>query len=247
MTDVQMVLDLEGGKYGPWVLTHRFDKDVAQLLDRHYSRVKVGSPQVGRPGHNLILRNLDCTACWISWRGIRDDGLEDVWECTAYRSESSEMLSSEMINWAVYATICEWGHRFPAKGMITYVDAKSVKSVNPGYCYKKAGFRQIGVSKKRKLLLFYHALNENYLAAERVADALKESQRAIEIALESGEWYYAVYFQKEAMDQEGWLDHLNGMLHSGKLVAWEGLVPTMFLEDLAEIISPFEGLNECIY
>jgi hypothetical protein len=69
-----------------------------------------------------------------------------------------------MIHWAVYATICIWHDKFPAKGIITYVDQSKVLSTNPGYCFKKAGFRDIGRSKKRGLLLLYHPLERSYLA-----------------------------------------------------------------------------------
>jgi len=35
----------------------------------------------------------------------------------------------------------------------TYVDPKKIRSRNPGYCYKVAGWRRVGVSKSGQILL----------------------------------------------------------------------------------------------
>jgi len=156
------MLDLTGGKYGPWIVTDKGDQTVRALVDEHYSRQSVGASQFCRPGHNLVLRTVDGSAAWISWRGIRDDGIERAWECTFFRNTST-MLSSELIHWAVYATISEWRHVFPANGFITYVDPKKVSSEVPGYCFIRAGFKKVGVSKRRKLILFHLPITKRYL------------------------------------------------------------------------------------
>jgi hypothetical protein len=213
-------------------------------MDEHYSRQTVGARQFCRPGHNLVLRTADGSAAWISWRGIRDDGIEDAWECTAFRNTST-MLSSDLINWAVYATICEWGHVFPAAGMITYVDAKKVSSEVPGYCFIRAGFKKKGVSKHRKLLLFHLPITKNYLAKKKV-EAINFCQEQLQLALESGEFYEAVWFQQYAQRQYEWLEHLQSMIQAGRLSAWKDYVPHMELWELEELISPFEGLGEVI-
>jgi len=85
---------------------------------------------------------------WVSWYGIRDDGIGDVYECTIFRNES-DRLSSEIITEAVRKTCEEWGK----KPFVTYVDAKKVKSPNPGFCFKKANWKKIGMSKSGKILL----------------------------------------------------------------------------------------------
>lgn len=144
----QMMLDIP--TYGPWLVTHKGDKTCRILADRHYSRQHVGASMFTRPGRNLVLRTAAGDAVWVTWSGIRDDGLR-AWECTIFRNESL-FLSSDMIRAAVSATIAEWGQPPPA-GIITYVDQSKVRSSNPGFCFLSAGFRRIGRSKRRGLVL----------------------------------------------------------------------------------------------
>ena len=210
----QILLNFEH-QYGPWIVTHKGDDAVRRLLDDHYSRQTPGAKMFCRPGNSLVLRNADATTCWISWYSrSRDDGLDDVYECTAFRS-TSEHLSSELINWAVYATLVEWGHKFPSGGFITYVDdRKVVPKQQPGFCYLKAGFKVIGRSKARKLLLLHHKIERNYIA-RKVAAGIKSIQDVINVALESGEYEDALYFQQLALSKEGWLQQLQDKAQGG--------------------------------
>ncbi|MFB5761130.1 hypothetical protein [Paenibacillus medicaginis] len=144
----QLMFDMP--QYGPWLLTHKGDTSCRLLADRHYSRQHPGHPMFTRPGRNLVLRTADGSAVWVTWSGVRDDGL-NAWECTIFRNESG-LLSSDMIHAAVTATIAEWGTP-PPDGIITYVDASKVRSINPGCCFKRAGWRRIGKSKHRGLIL----------------------------------------------------------------------------------------------
>lgn len=238
------MIDLTGGRYGPWIVTDKGDQTVRSLMDEHYSRQSVGAKQFCRPGNNLVLRTADGTAAWISWRGYRSDGIEDAWECTAYRNTSG-MVSSDMIHWAVYATICEWGNVFPASGMITYVDGKKVSSEVPGYCFIRAGFKKKGVSKHRKLLLFHLPITKNYLA-KRAVETINMCQKHLQLALDSGEFYEALWFQQYAQHKYEWVNHLQSMILSGKMSAWKDYVPHMELRELEELISHCEGLEETI-
>lgn len=142
------MLDLP--QYGTWLVTHKGDRSCRLLADRHYSRQTVGSPQFCRPGRNLVLRTAAGDAVWVTWDGIRDDGLR-AWECTIFRNESPA-TSSGMIREAVAATLAEWGEP-PPDGLITYVKAAAIRSTNPGCCFKRAGWRRIGESKRRGLIL----------------------------------------------------------------------------------------------
>lgn len=144
----QMMMDMP--QYGPWMLTHKGDTSCRILADRHYSRQTIGHPMFTRPGKNLVLRTSSGDAVWVTWSGIRDDGLESH-ECTIFRNESGHR-SSDLIRFAVEATYGEWGE-LPRDGLITYVDADKVRSTNPGFCFKKAGWKHIGESKKRGLIL----------------------------------------------------------------------------------------------
>lgn len=147
----QLMLDIP--QYDMWIVTHKGDVSGRLLADRHYSRQTVGHPQFTRPGRNLVLRTADGMAVWVTWQGIRDDGLQ-AWECTIFRNETN-LRSSDMVRAAVVASKVEWGE-MPRDGIITYVDSNKVKSANPGCCFKKAGFKRIGESKRRKLLLFQY-------------------------------------------------------------------------------------------
>lgn len=138
-----------GVKVISWIVTNKGDQVCRQLADRHYTRQKIGSPQFCRPGKNLVLRTEDGDAVWVTWSGIRDDGV-DAWECTLFRNES-ELLSSDLIREAVEKTIELWGEP-PKDGIITYVDQAKVRSVNPGFCYLAAGWGKDGYSKRRNLL-----------------------------------------------------------------------------------------------
>ncbi len=55
----------------------------------------------------------------------------------------AQVLSSELIRDAVAATLWHYG-KAPERGMVTFVDTRHIKSANPGYCYKQAGFRHVG-------------------------------------------------------------------------------------------------------
>lgn len=149
----QMMIDIP--EYGPWIVTHKGDRACRLLADRHYSRQRVGALMFTRPGRNLVLRTPVGDAVWVTWSGIRDDGLQ-AWECTIFRNESSN-LSSDMIRAAVTATIAEWGQP-PPDGIITYVDKSKVRSRNPGFCFLSAGFQRIGRSKRRGLILLQYTL-----------------------------------------------------------------------------------------
>jgi len=60
------------------------------------------------------------------------------------------MLSSELILEAVAATQWHWGNP-PIDGMVTIIDQRKVRSANPGFCYKKAGFKHVGYTKRAGL------------------------------------------------------------------------------------------------
>jgi hypothetical protein len=145
---IQLALDMP--QYGPWMVTNKGDTTCRMLADRHYSRQTIGHPMFTRPGRNLVLKTAMGDAAWVTWKGIRDDGL-DAFECTIFRNESTAR-SSDMIKHAIQATISEWG-LMPKDGLITYVAADKIRSTNPGYCFKMAGFKVIGKSKKRGLIL----------------------------------------------------------------------------------------------
>ena len=131
-----------------WVRSHRADHEVVPLADRHYNRQKIGSPQFVPPGRCLVLKTRALDAFWITsypfaqyvkhaWAG--------AWVCSAFRNEG-DTLSSALIHEAVAVTCAEWPA--PELGMITFVDTRKTRAKrDPGYCYLKAGFKNVGYTK----------------------------------------------------------------------------------------------------
>jgi hypothetical protein len=70
------------------------------------------------------------------------------YNCAIFRNESSR-LSSDIILEAEQFAIEKWG----PNRMYTYIDPGKIKSENPGYCYKKAGWHFEGKTKSGKHIL----------------------------------------------------------------------------------------------
>ena len=79
---------------------------------------------------------------------------KDGWTCTIFRNTGST-LSSALILEAEGAL---QGKGCGPDGLMTYVWDAKVKSVNPGYCFKMAGYRVIGRSKDGKKTLLQKPL-----------------------------------------------------------------------------------------
>lgn len=152
----------------PWMVTHKGDRAGRALADRHYTRQKPGTSSWTRNGQNLVLITPDEQALWCIHRpkpgkSTRMDHL-DAWECTMFRNEGGA-LSSVLIRQAV--EVCrmlalgefgcregveDWGE-VPKDGLITYVNPAKVKSEIPGFCFRRAGWRNVGSAKDGKLML----------------------------------------------------------------------------------------------
>lgn len=111
---------------------------IRELADRHYSRQKVGAREFMPPGSTLVLRDAAGEAVfgWVLNAVPRLDGELGVC-CTIFRNESSR-LSSEIVREADAAAWARWPEQ---PRHFTYVDPAKVSSVNPGYCFKLAGWR----------------------------------------------------------------------------------------------------------
>ena len=139
-----------------WRRAHRFDQECLPLADRHYSRQKPGTPQFVPPGRCIVLKSGNpVSAVWVSSWPLAEYTKHEwagAWICSMFRNEGPE-LSSELIQQAMAATRHEWGDP-PEQGFVTFVKASAVRSTNPGYCFKRAGFRRVGKTKTRSLLAF---------------------------------------------------------------------------------------------
>lgn len=122
------------------------------MLNRHYSarHYLYRSPRlfVG-PGEKMVLMTSDCGALFV-WRKFIDKSGQSGVNCAVFRNESPESyLSSDLIREAMELA---W-QRWPGERLYTYVNAKKIRSTNPGFCFKAAGWRTCGRSKSKGLVI----------------------------------------------------------------------------------------------
>lgn len=111
------------------------------MRDRHYSTKYPGGRTVGPPGRRLVLISDDEQALWIThWpqAHLVLDGF-DALRCTVFRREGRRReRASVLIRAAMAMSEAYFG---PAPdGWLTYVEPRRVKSSEPGYSFKMAGF-----------------------------------------------------------------------------------------------------------
>jgi len=120
------------------------DSDIRalQLADRHYSRKTIGSKRMAGPGEHLILVD-EAGTFVIGFRKqkYRLDGQQGV-ECFIFRNES-QALSSLILDRALSFVLERWGHT----RLFTYIAPNKIKSINPGCCFKFAGWVSAGCNK----------------------------------------------------------------------------------------------------
>lgn len=134
-------------------LSGKYDRDGVRLVAEHYSRRKPKSPQFMPPGETIVLISKGKDAAWGWWRphprsGIKAMNGKDGWTCSVFANHGA-VLSSELIIDAELALKALDGDGLTAApcgpdGMLSYVWRARVKSPNPGYCYKVAGWKKIG-------------------------------------------------------------------------------------------------------
>jgi hypothetical protein len=121
------------------IVTTPFDPEMAALADRHYSRRTVGARQFVCNGRKIVIRDAEATVlfAWLwCYDGLRFDD-QKGYCCTIFRNESRRP-SSEIILECEQIAADKWG---PGARMFTYVDPSKIKSRNPGYCFKLAGWK----------------------------------------------------------------------------------------------------------
>ena len=141
-----------------WTQVHDGDSRVAQMYMRHYSCHQYKDKRRSRygyrnrflvmgPGEKLVLLSVDGLAIF-GWRKFIDDSGQEGINCSFFRNESP-ILSSALILDAENHAQQKWG----GVRLYTYVNAKAVGSSNPGYCFRRAGWRKCGVT-EGGLLIF---------------------------------------------------------------------------------------------
>lgn len=134
-----------------WDFTLDGDPFVREIFDRHYSRIhykdgRKPSLFVG-PGEKIVLIAKTRDAIFVWRKFISLDRQEGV-NCSVFRNEGSTR-SSDMILDAMQIAWTRW----PGERLYTYVNAEKIKSQNPGYCFKKAGWRTCGKTKTHGLII----------------------------------------------------------------------------------------------
>ena len=125
-----------------WWLTKDGDAKCLELYERHYSayQYKDGRRRtlfVG-PGQKVVLRTWEGDAMFV-WRKFKDDSGQRGANCAVFRNESPHQ-SSALIRQADRIAHALW----PYCRRYTYINAKAVRSSNPGYCFLVAGWRRCG-------------------------------------------------------------------------------------------------------
>lgn len=136
---------------GYWCFVSDGDLRARALFRRHYTyrRYRDGrDPKLfAGPGEKMVLMTTGCDALFV-WRKFRSaDGQRGI-NCSIFRNESP-ILSSVLIKEAMRLA---W-ERWPGERLYTYVNPHKVKSPNPGYCFKVAGWRVCGITRAKKLLI----------------------------------------------------------------------------------------------
>ncbi len=139
----------------PWIKIKDADATARSIFDRHYSRYKYAdgrkSAKFIGPGQYMLLITQDARAIFAWRKFISADGQTGV-SCCIFRNEGTESgLSSDLIKAAMKLA---W-ERWPGERLFTYIDPRKVRAKrDPGRCFIRAGWKQCGVTKARKLLIF---------------------------------------------------------------------------------------------
>lgn len=134
-----------------WIEVRDGFPEAMRLFKRHYSYRKYAD---GRnpalfcgPGEKLVLITPNADALFV-WRKFKSmDGQQGI-NCAVFRNEGP-LLSSLLITEAEELARRRW----PGERLFTYINPRKIKSVNPGYCFKVAGWRRCGITKRHKLII----------------------------------------------------------------------------------------------
>ena len=150
-----------------WLLSSSSDRRALDIVDGaglhsewgpHYSRRTPGSRTFTGVGQEIVLVTDDGSAVWACVRqrtpsargtgesrgrtGAPDPAPRYIWRNMMFRNLGSS-LSSDLILSATDRTYEEWANRYgslPSERLRTEIGIKEVRSSNPGYCYKQAGW-----------------------------------------------------------------------------------------------------------
>lgn len=164
----------------PWTLSSSSDPVALAIVDGtgrwdghgpHYSRRTPGSKTFTGVGQEIVLVTLDGSAVWAVVRqktpakrgsggsrgraGTQDPNVRYLWRNMLFRN-LGQHKSSYLIATALQETYVRWVDRYgelPPERLRTEIGIKEVRSPNPGYCYKCAGWGE-GRRVRGKLYLY---------------------------------------------------------------------------------------------
>ena len=141
-----------------WLPVKDGDQRASALYRRHYSCYQYADNRranhanrnrflIVGPGEKMVLMTVGCDALFV-WRKFIDKSGQEGVNCAVFRNES-DILSSTLI---LEAETHAWA-RWPGARLYTYVNGGAVQSVNPGYCFKMAGWKTCGTTKAKGLVI----------------------------------------------------------------------------------------------
>jgi hypothetical protein len=134
-----------------WWITKDGDRACLELYERHYSAYQYRDgrkrSQFVGPGEHIVLRTYVGDALFV-WRRFIDDSGQRGVNCAVFRNES-QILSSELVRQADAVADFAW----PGARHYTFVDARKVRSANPGFCFLAAGWERCGMTKSGLIIL----------------------------------------------------------------------------------------------
>lgn len=135
---------------GIWIPVRDGNRTALAIYDRHYTSRRAHVRRIDQfvgPGEPMVLLS-PCARALFVWRKHKsDDGQLGVC-CAVFRNEGAG-VSSDLIRAADALAFDRW----PGERHYTYVDARRIRSTNPGYCFLMAGWRRCGITKKRRLVI----------------------------------------------------------------------------------------------
>ena len=142
------------GIEGHWIAVKDGDPRAVTLYKRHYSASKAPADRLIRhgitpPGETMVPITLNNDSLFVWHRAMieRQDHQEGV-ACSVFRNEGP-ILSSLLVQEAMELAWARW----PGQRLFTYVWDAKVRSVNPGYCFKMAGWQTCGRNKDGRLTI----------------------------------------------------------------------------------------------
>ena len=131
---------------GHWEVVGDANDWARGLYHRHYSRYKYHDGRNPKkftgPGQTISLLSWDGSALFVWRKFISMDKVHGHGiNCAVFRNEGKARSSELILEAEGYARL-----KWPGERFYTYVNPKKIRSTNPGYCFKAAGWRFVKIT-----------------------------------------------------------------------------------------------------